>query len=202
VALTSVIGYIAASLVFAAFCAKRMVPLRMLAIASNIGFISYGSLLGLWPIMLLHCGMLPMNIVRLYQAIAVPDGLPRLYHAVARPHCGLFDAVFRHFARWRERERLRRELAGMCSRDFGDLAVPPGLIADEKRRWPWQPRMERHRLVADGRRPCTGSETRLRCAAKTHTGAEAAFGYSPDALVPQGAQNIFAILEIDSGPRR
>jgi hypothetical protein len=53
-ALTNVIGYMAAGLVFAAFCAKRMVPLRMLAIVSNIGFISYGALLGLWPIVLPH----------------------------------------------------------------------------------------------------------------------------------------------------
>jgi len=26
----------------------------------------------------------------------------------------------------------------MRNRDFGDLAVSPGLIEDEKRRWPWQ----------------------------------------------------------------
>jgi hypothetical protein len=26
----------------------------------------------------------------------------------------------------------------MRHRDFGDLAVSPGLIEDEKRRWPWQ----------------------------------------------------------------
>jgi len=38
----------------------------MLAIASNIGFISYGSLLGLWPIVLLHTCMLPMNVLRLH----------------------------------------------------------------------------------------------------------------------------------------
>ena len=37
-----------------------------------------------------------------------------------------------------QRERERRELAAMRSRDFGDLAVPPGLIIEELRRWPWQ----------------------------------------------------------------
>jgi uncharacterized protein YjiS (DUF1127 family) len=136
-ALTNVIGYLAAGLVFAAFCAKRMVPLRILAIASNIGFISYGSLLGLWPIVLLHSGMLPMNIVRLREALAVPGRSGRWYQAIVQPRRSLFDAVLRRLARWRERERLRRELAGMRSRDFGDLAVPRGLIEDEKRRWPW-----------------------------------------------------------------
>jgi hypothetical protein len=133
--LTNVIGYVAAGLVFATFCAKDMVPLRMLAIASNIGFISYGFLLGLWPIMLLHSGMLPINIVRLREAFAAPSESGLWYQAIAQPRRSL--AVRRWLARWSERERLRRELAGMRSRDFGDLAVPPGLIEDEKRRWPW-----------------------------------------------------------------
>jgi uncharacterized protein YjiS (DUF1127 family) len=137
--LTDLIGYIAASLVFAAFCAKRMVPLRMLAIASNIGFISYGSLLGLWPIVLLHSFMLPINVLRLHQASAVPSGSGRWYQGLVGSRLGLlFETVLRWPARWRDRERLRRELAGMRSRDFGDLAVSPGLIEDEKRRWPWQ----------------------------------------------------------------
>jgi hypothetical protein len=38
----------------------------------------------------------------------------------------------------RERQRERRELAMLSSLDFGDLAVPPGLIREELRRWPWQ----------------------------------------------------------------
>jgi len=138
VASTNLIGYIAAGLVFAAFCAKRMVPLRTLAIASNIAFISYGSLLGLWPIVLLHFSMLPMNVLRLHQAVAVPGCSRRWDRAIVPPRRGLFDAVLRRLARWRERERLRRELAGMRGRDFGDLAIPTGLIEDETRRWPWQ----------------------------------------------------------------
>jgi hypothetical protein len=36
------LGYLAASLVLATFCAKSMVRLRMLAIASNITFVAYG----------------------------------------------------------------------------------------------------------------------------------------------------------------
>jgi uncharacterized protein YjiS (DUF1127 family) len=126
--LTDVIGYIAASLVFATFCTKRMVPLRMLAIASNLGFISYGSLLGLWPIVALHTGMLPMNVLRLRQELLPP----------LRERTGCFVALAQRVAEWRERAHQRREIAVMRERDFGDIIVPPGLIVEEARRWPWQ----------------------------------------------------------------
>jgi CRP/FNR family transcriptional regulator, cyclic AMP receptor protein len=61
-------GYLAATLVFATFCAKSMVLLRMLAIASNGAFIVYGLSARLWPIVLLHSVMLPLNLVRLREA--------------------------------------------------------------------------------------------------------------------------------------
>ena len=66
--LTNALGYIAAGLVFATFCAKRMASLRALAIVSNVAFIGYAFLNGLWPILVLHCAMLPMNIQRYRQA--------------------------------------------------------------------------------------------------------------------------------------
>jgi uncharacterized protein YjiS (DUF1127 family) len=50
----------------------------------------------------------------------------------------LWRRLFVTSAKWRERERERRELAMMSSRDFGDLAVPPGLVREELRRWPGQ----------------------------------------------------------------
>jgi hypothetical protein len=110
--LTDLIGYIAASFVFATFCATRIVPLRMLAIVSNICFICYGALLGLRPIVLLHSCMLPMNVVRLHQASAVPRGFGRWYLGIDNPCPALrLDTALRWPARWRKRERLRRELA-------------------------------------------------------------------------------------------
>ena len=63
------LGYLAASLVLATFCAKKMVPLRALAIISNIAFVAYAFLAGLGPILLLHSMMLPMNILRLREAL-------------------------------------------------------------------------------------------------------------------------------------
>jgi CRP/FNR family transcriptional regulator, cyclic AMP receptor protein len=63
------LGYFAASLVLATFCAKTMVALRSLAIASNFAFIAYGSTARLWPIVLLHAVMLPLNLQRLREIL-------------------------------------------------------------------------------------------------------------------------------------
>jgi CRP/FNR family transcriptional regulator, cyclic AMP receptor protein len=67
-------GWLASLLVFSAFFMKTMLPLRLTAIASNVGFITY-ALLGLdygifgrlYPILVLHSCLLPLNVVRLRQ---------------------------------------------------------------------------------------------------------------------------------------
>lgn len=61
------IGYLASALVFITFYMKTMVPLRCVAIASNVAFLTYGAWLGLWPIAILHGLMLPLNSMRLMQ---------------------------------------------------------------------------------------------------------------------------------------
>lgn len=60
-------GYIASVLVFATFCMKTIVPLRLVAIASNVFFVLYGFLENLVPVILLHIFLLPLNIIRLAQ---------------------------------------------------------------------------------------------------------------------------------------
>jgi len=68
-----IVGYLASGLVLAAFCVKDMLPLRVIAIASNLAFISYGYLEGLRPVLLLHLLLLPTNLLRLWQLVeAVP----------------------------------------------------------------------------------------------------------------------------------
>lgn len=70
--LMEVFAWIAAVLVFICFFMKMIVPLRAFAIAGNAAFIAYG-LLGIHeglldkvlPILVLHAGLLPLNIVRL-----------------------------------------------------------------------------------------------------------------------------------------
>ena len=62
------VGYIASVLVFAAFCMKDMVPLRLVAVCSNVAFLAFGLGLGLMPVLLLHAILLPINCWRLWQA--------------------------------------------------------------------------------------------------------------------------------------
>ena len=61
------IGYLASLLVFSTFYMKTMMPLRCVAIVSNVAFLTYGWFAGLYPVFLLHALLLPLNIVRLYQ---------------------------------------------------------------------------------------------------------------------------------------
>ena len=60
-------GYLASFLVLCTFYMRTMVPLRCLAIASNMAFLAYGLPLGLWPVAVLHALLLPLNILRLFQ---------------------------------------------------------------------------------------------------------------------------------------
>lgn len=67
-----IVAWLAAGLVFMSFFMKTIVPLRTMAIASNLVFICY-ALMGIHfgvfdkvlPILVLHVALLPLNIVRL-----------------------------------------------------------------------------------------------------------------------------------------
>ena len=58
-------GYIASSLVFLTFYMKDMVPLRVVALSSNVAFLIYAGTLHLAPIFILHSALIPINTRRL-----------------------------------------------------------------------------------------------------------------------------------------
>jgi len=62
-----VVGYIASILVAASFYMKTIIPLRVFAILSNIAFMTYGFFGGLYPVLILHVFLFPLNILRLFQ---------------------------------------------------------------------------------------------------------------------------------------
>jgi len=58
-------GYVASSLVFLTFYMKDMIPLRVIALFSNVAFLIYAGMLHLAPIFILHSALIPINARRL-----------------------------------------------------------------------------------------------------------------------------------------
>lgn len=64
-------GYLAALITIATFYMKTMIPLRVVGIASNVVWIAYGALAGVYPPLLLHVVLLPLNALRLKQMVTL-----------------------------------------------------------------------------------------------------------------------------------
>ena len=69
------VGYAASLLVFSTFYMKTMIPLRSVAIASNVAFLTYGYFASLYPVFLLHVVLLPLNVYRLHQVRGLKERL-------------------------------------------------------------------------------------------------------------------------------
>jgi hypothetical protein len=63
----NLLGFTAAVTVLASFCMTTIVSLRSMAIASNLLFILYGMLGSIYPVLLLHLTLLPINLIKLYR---------------------------------------------------------------------------------------------------------------------------------------
>jgi CRP/FNR family transcriptional regulator, cyclic AMP receptor protein len=61
------LGYLGALMVFGTYSMKTMVPLRIIGLCSNCIFIVYGYMAPVYPQLLLHSLLLPLNLLRLYQ---------------------------------------------------------------------------------------------------------------------------------------
>jgi len=140
-----IIAWIAAGLVFTSFFMKTIVPLRSVAIASNVVFIGYG-LLGLrygifdkvLPILILHVSLLPLNLLRLREV----KRTIREVKSVSRAHASLdFLVPYMTSERFRKGEWLFRKgdqadrlyLLRSGRVDLVELekVVPPGAVFGE-----------------------------------------------------------------------
>jgi CRP/FNR family transcriptional regulator, cyclic AMP receptor protein len=63
----TLLGYAASAAVLATFCMSTMIPLRVMGLISNVLFVAYGYADGLYPVLLLHAVLLPLNALRLAQ---------------------------------------------------------------------------------------------------------------------------------------
>lgn len=67
-------GFIASTLVLTTFIMKDMRTLRVVAIFSNIAFITYAAFAWLPPVLILHVTLLPLNLLRLHQITKTESG--------------------------------------------------------------------------------------------------------------------------------
>ncbi len=77
------VGFAGTGLTFAAWAMKGAVPLRLFGIASSVAFLSYGALLGSWPVMVTEMVLLPLNALRLWQLLQARRSAGRPVRAVA-----------------------------------------------------------------------------------------------------------------------
>jgi hypothetical protein len=63
----AILGYVASASVLMTFCMSTMIPLRVAGIVSNVLFSTFGGLAHIYPIMILHLVLLPVNTIRLMQ---------------------------------------------------------------------------------------------------------------------------------------
>jgi len=123
----NVLGSVASASVLATFCMNTMLPLRTVAICSNVLFAAYGSLTHIYPVLVLHSILLPINCVRLLQALIDPTDL----HAAApwmiafTPREITFNEKWRKtkscFGEWWRRVRSRDDLMALSDRDLRDI---------------------------------------------------------------------------------
>jgi len=63
------LGYFGACLTLTVYSMRRMIPLRIIGIAANCVFVLYGYLAEVYPQMVLHATLLPINAYRLFEMV-------------------------------------------------------------------------------------------------------------------------------------
>lgn len=69
--LIEVVGWTASALTIATYAMNTMMPLRILALGSSVCFMIYGTVLQLWPLLVMELVLLPINSFRLWQLISL-----------------------------------------------------------------------------------------------------------------------------------
>jgi CRP/FNR family transcriptional regulator, cyclic AMP receptor protein len=69
------LGYAASASVLLTFCMSTMVPLRIVAICSNVLFASFGAFAHVYPVLVIHVLLFPINVARLVQLLRLIRGI-------------------------------------------------------------------------------------------------------------------------------
>jgi uncharacterized protein YjiS (DUF1127 family) len=129
----NLLGYTASASVLATFCMSTMLPLRAAAIASNVLFAAYGALAHIYPVLLLHAILLPVNTMRLLRVLvdaresygAVLASAPWIPAIPLRQIklTAKWSEAKEAVAEWRRRARERRELITLGEADRRDIRI-------------------------------------------------------------------------------
>lgn len=132
------IGYLAAVLVVLAYYTKTMVPLRIIGLCSNCAFIIYGYLETVYPTLVLHAILLPLNSVRLRQMLQLTREVRKAVHGDLNMD---WLKPFSTTRRVKKGEVLFRRsdtanamffiVSGRCKLSELGVEVPPGQIIGE-----------------------------------------------------------------------
>lgn len=132
------LGLAAGALVLATFYLKTMIPLRVVAIASNVAFASYGILADAMPIVALHVLLLPLNMLRLYQMRVLIARVKRAARGdlsldMVVPYMNLrtFPAGTRLFSRGDPAEEVFLVMRGRVRIESKGVLVKPGQLVGE-----------------------------------------------------------------------
>lgn len=91
---SDVIGLLAGLLTIVTFAQRQPIPMRSTAICANACFLTYAYLDHIMPILVLHGILLPVNILRLSEALVLRWKPPKpqvLQQETSQPPCGLFS---------------------------------------------------------------------------------------------------------------
>ena len=165
------LGFLASGLVLLTFGMRAMLPMRLLAICSNLAFIGYGLSLDLTPVWALHGILLPLNLYRLHELHQRVRGgrggarrrasLDRLRPLVARRRFAAGEVLFRKGEPARElfyilKGRVRlRGLEGSIAQSRSARGARP--VRSGRR-------PDRHRHLRDRLRAAGGERQPSRCA--------------------------------------
>jgi hypothetical protein len=118
-------GFFASALVLVTFPMKDMRMLRIIAIFSNVAFISYGALDWLLPVLSLHLLLLPLNLLRLKQIQKrAGEKLTAHRELISQPQLTLRSGCSRHFLDRDEGSRRPRHRRGrQCIRQIHSSAT-------------------------------------------------------------------------------
>lgn len=138
VTIIDVLGMGAGALVLATFYLKTMIPLRVVAIASNVAFAAYGALAGAMPIVIPHLLLLPLNALRLHQMRALIARVKRaargdlsLDMMVPYMNVRTYGAGTRLFSRGDPAEEVFLVMKGRVRIEGKGVVIKPGQLVGE-----------------------------------------------------------------------